>query len=81
MHCVQNIREIELHTSSLVAACCVQGAYWTLEKRTYDLHKMPNEWDKVVLAFTEMFPDTFTRKSVKASLRFHSEALHLVFGC
>ena len=52
-----------------MVACCVQGAYWTLEKRRDDLHNMHKEWNKVVLGFTETFPDIFTRRSVKASLK------------
>ena len=39
---------------------------------------MPKEWNKVLLAFTETFPDTFTKESVKVSLRCHCAASHVL---
>ena len=43
---------------------CVQGSYWSLEKREADLPGLPAEWAKTVAAFGSFDPATFSQASV-----------------
>ena len=67
-YCVHNIGFKVRHVSSFVEACSVQAAYWTLEKRRDDLQQMPKEWSRILLAFSNTFPDPFSRQSVQVDL-------------
>ena len=60
------------HTEGRPQSCasadcvCIQGSYWSLEKRAADLPGIPAEWAKTVAAFGGFDPATFSRPSVVA---------------